>query len=167
MLHLAEAGNYGLLEWWYGSVIDLGVPFDIIGLSYYPFWHGTLENLQNSLNGIAALYDKDIILVEFAYPFTLGNDDQLGNIVSDPALLTSGYPATPAGQRVMTRKVMNIVSEIPDGHGLGVFYWDAAWTAVPGNGWENQDLFDFDGVVLPAILEFEGKRSHSDDGSGD
>ena len=178
MLHLAEAGNYGLLEWWYGSVIDQGVPFDIMGLSYYPFWHGSLENLQSTLNSIATLYDKDIILVEFAYPFTLDNDDHLENIVRDQNLLMDGYPATPEGQRVMTRKIMNIVSKIPDGHGLGVYYWDATWTAVTGNGWdptdpssgngwENQALFDFEGNALPALLEFEGKRSHSSTGMGD
>jgi arabinogalactan endo-1,4-beta-galactosidase len=178
MLHLAEAGNYGLLNWWYGNIIAEGVPFDIMGLSYYPFWHGTLENLQDTLNNVATQFDKDIIIVEFAYPFTLDNDDFLENIVRDPSLLTTGYPATPEGQRVMTRKVMNIISEIPDGHGLGVFYWDATWTAVDGNGWdptdpssgngwENQALFDFDGKALPALLEFEGKRSHSSSGTGD
>jgi arabinogalactan endo-1,4-beta-galactosidase len=175
MLHLAEAGNYGLLDWWYGNIIQQGVQFDIMGLSYYPFWHGTLGNLQDTLNTIAAQFDKDIILVEFAYPFTLENDDHLENIVHDPSLLTPGYPATPEGQRVMTRKVMNIIRQIPDGHGLGVFYWDATWTAVTGNGWdptdpssgngwENQALFDFDDVALPALLEFEGKRSHASPG---
>ena len=172
MLHLAEAGNYGLLNWWYGNIIEEGVPFDVMGLSYYPYWHGTLENLQSTLNSIATLYEKDIVLVEFAYPFTLSNDDHLENIVRDQSLLTAGYPATPEGQRVMTRKIMNIVSEIPNDHGLGVFYWDATWTAVDGNGWdptdpnsgngwENQALFDFDDQALPALLEFQGKRSHA------
>lgn len=171
MLHLAEAGNYGLLDWWYGNILKQGVQFDIMGLSYYPFWHGTLENLQETLNAVATQFDKDIILVEFAYPFTLENDDHLENIVRDESILTPGYPATPQGQRVMTRRIMNIVRQIPEGHGLGVFYWDATWTAVDGNGWdptdpasgngwENQALFDFDGVALPALLEFQGKHSH-------
>ncbi|NCF64353.1 MAG: hypothetical protein GWP61_00165 [Chloroflexi bacterium] len=66
MLHLAEAGNYGLLEWWYGNIIEEGVPCDVMGLSYYPFWHCTLETLQNTLNSIATLYNKDIVIVEFA-----------------------------------------------------------------------------------------------------
>ena len=67
---------------------------------------------------------------------------------------------------------MNIVSEIPDDHGLGVFYWDATWTAVDGNGWgptdpssgngwANQALFDFNDGALPALLEFQGKRSYA------
>ena len=175
MLHLAEAGNYGLLEWWYGNIIAEDVPFDIMGLSYYPFWHGTLENLQNTLHNIATLYNKDIILVEFAYPFTMDNDDQLENIVRDESLLMPGYPATPKGQRTMTRTIMNIISQIPDNHGLGVFYWDATWTAVSGNGWdptdpnsgngwENQALFNFDDEPLPALLEFQGTRNTTSSG---
>jgi arabinogalactan endo-1,4-beta-galactosidase len=60
------------------------------------------------------------------------------------------------------RDIMAIVRAVPDGHGLGVFYWDATWTAVTANGWdstdpesgnawENQTLFDFDGRALPAL----------------
>ncbi len=168
MLHVAEAGNYDLLEWWYGQIIDKGVQFDIIGLSYYPFWHGTLEDLQSTLNRMAALYDKDIVVVEFSYPFTLANDDTHENIISSEEQLMNGYPATLEGQRVMTRQIMNIVSQIPDDHGLGVFYWDGTWTAVSGNGWdptdpsagnawENQALFNFDGKPLPALQEFQGE----------
>ncbi len=177
MLHLAEAGNVDLLNWWYGNILKQGVQFDIMGLSYYPFWHGTLENLQETLNTIATQFEKDIILVEFAYPFTLENDDDLENIVRDPSILTPGFLATPQGQRVMTRQIMNIVRQIPEGRGLGVFYWDATWTAVEGNGWdptdpesgngwENQALFDFDGMALPALLEFEGVQSHASPGLG-
>lgn len=168
MLHLAEAGNYDLIEWWFGSAIDKGVDFDIIGLSYYPYWHGSLENLQSSLNKTATLFGKDIIVVEFAYPFTLANDDTHENIILEESQLTAGYPASPEGQQVMTRQIMNIVSQIPNDHGLGVFYWDGTWTAVDGNGWdptdpsagnawENQALFNFDGEALPALSEFQGE----------
>jgi arabinogalactan endo-1,4-beta-galactosidase len=79
--------------------------------------------------------------------------------------LTAGYPATPEGQVAMLRDVMSIVRAVPNGHGLGVFYWDATWTGVPGNGWdpadpssgnawENQALFDFNDMPLPALNEF-------------
>jgi arabinogalactan endo-1,4-beta-galactosidase len=65
----------------------------------------------------------------------------------------------------MLRDIMAIVRAVPDGRGLGVFYWDAAWTAVPGNGWdstdpesgnawENQALFDYADRALPALDEF-------------
>jgi len=102
--------------------------------------------------------------VETAYPFTDQEDDSLENI-ANPGMVIPGYPFTPEGQRAMLRDVMAIVRAVPHGRGLGVFYWDATWTAVPGNGWdstdagsgnawENQALFDFDDRVLPALDEF-------------
>jgi arabinogalactan endo-1,4-beta-galactosidase len=140
------------------------VPFDVIGISYYPFWHGTLGQLQTNLNDITARYGKDVIVVETAYAFTDQEHDSLENIVSSDMTIP-GYPLTPEGQRAKLRDIMAIVRAVPDGRGLGVFYWDATWTAVPGNGWnstdpesgnawENQALFDFDDRALPALEEF-------------
>jgi arabinogalactan endo-1,4-beta-galactosidase len=135
----------------------------VIGISYYPYWHGTLFDLQNNLNDIALRYNKDIIVVETAYPFTEKENDALQNIIGSPNIL--GYPATPQGQMKMLGDVMTIVRAVPNGHGLGVFYWDATWTAVPGNGWdpadpasgngwENQALFDYENHALPAMHMF-------------
>ena len=164
MLHIAEGGDNDLARWWFDNMIRREVPFDVIGISYYPFWHGSLGELQYNLNDISARYEKDVIVVETAYAFTDLEDDFHPNIVtSDMAI--PGYPLTPEGQREMLRDIMVIVRAVPDGRGLGVFYWDATWTAVTGNGWdstdpesgnawENQALFDFDGVVLPALEEF-------------
>jgi arabinogalactan endo-1,4-beta-galactosidase len=164
MLHIAEGGDNELAKWWFGNMTARDVPFDVIGISYYPFWHGTLAELQFNLNDITARYGKDVIVVETAYGFTEENNDFLGNIVS-PEMAISGYPLTPDGQRAMLRDVMAIVRAVPNGRGLGIFYWDATWTAVEGNGWdntdpntgnawENQALFDYDSIVLPALDEF-------------
>ena len=106
------------------------VPFDVIGASYYGYWHGTFAALQFNLNDVTARYDKDVIVVETAYAFTLADDDDFGNIIGDPSLLVPGYPATPAGQAANLRDVMSIVRAVPDGRGLGVFYWDPTWTGV-------------------------------------
>ena len=95
----------------------------------------------------------------------MDNDNQLENIVLDDSLLTPGYPAMWKGQQTMTRTIMNIICQIPDNHGLGIFYWDATWTAVSGNGWdstdlssgngwENQALFNLNDAPLLALLEF-------------
>jgi len=164
MLHIAEGGDNDLARWWFDNITRRDVPFDVIGISYYPFWHGTLPQLQYNLNDISARYDKDVIVVETAYAFTNQEDDFLSNI-ANPGLATPGYPFTPAGQRAMLRDIMAVVRAVPDGRGLGIFYWDATWTAVPGNGWdstdpnsgnawENQALFDFDDRALPALEEF-------------
>jgi arabinogalactan endo-1,4-beta-galactosidase len=164
MLHIAEGGDNELARWWFDNMVRREVPFEVIGISYYPFWHGTLGQLQNNLNDISDRYDKDVIVVETAYAFTDQEDDFLANIANSK-LATPGYPFTPEGQRAMLRDIMAIVRAVPDGRGLGVFYWDAAWTAVPGNGWdstdpesgnawENQALFDYEDRALPALDEF-------------
>ena len=164
MLHIAEGGDNELARWWFGNITRLEVPFDVIGISYYPYWHGTLGQLQYNLNDISARYDKDVIVVETSYAFTDQENDFLANIVSRDMAIP-GYPLTPQGQQAMLRDVMSIVRAVPDGHGLGVFYWDPTWTAVPGNGWEstdpasgnaweNQALFDYDNRALPAMSEF-------------
>jgi arabinogalactan endo-1,4-beta-galactosidase len=164
MLHIAEGGDNEMARWWFDNITRREVPFDVIGISYYPFWHGSLAELQANLNDISARYDKDVIVVETAYAFTDQEGDNLANIASR-RLTTPGYPFTPEGQRRMLRDIMSIVRGVSNGRGLGIFYWDATWTAVPGNGWdttdpksgnawENQALFDFNDRVLPALDEY-------------
>ncbi len=65
-LHLAEGGNSDLFEWFLGNVTTRGIDFDVIGISYYPYWHGTLEELKSNLNNIEK-YDKEIAIFETAY----------------------------------------------------------------------------------------------------
>jgi arabinogalactan endo-1,4-beta-galactosidase len=164
MLHIAEGGDNDLACWWFDNITRREVPFDVIGISYYAYWHGSLGQLQYNLNDITARYDKDVIVVETSYAFTDRDADGYPNIVDDK-LAVPNYPLTPEGQRAMLRDVMAVVRAVKDGRGLGVFYWDATWTAVEGNGWdntnptagnawENQALFDFYGQVLPAIDEY-------------
>jgi len=163
MLHLDNGGNNEMYRWWFDSILAQEVPFDLIGVSYYPYWHGTLADLQHNLNDIALRYDKDIIVVETAYAFTPDDNDNYENIIHSQE--QPGYPFTPAGQARMLADVMTVTRAIPNGHGLGVMWWDATWTAVPGNGWdpfhptsgnnwENQALFDYDNRALPAMKLF-------------
>ena len=164
MLHIAEGGDNEMARWWFDNITRRGVPFDVIGISFYPIWHGTLAMLQANLNDISARYDKDVIVVETAYPFTAEEDDGLSNS-GGINLKVDGYPYTPEGQREMLRDIMAVVRGVNNGRGLGIFWWDATWTAVPGNGWdtkapssengwENQALFDYDDRALPALEEF-------------
>lgn len=166
VLHLAEGGNNGAFRWWFDNITDRGVDFDVIAASYYGYWHGSLGDLQFNLNDMATRYGKEVLVAETAYPFTLGWEDNQGNIIGSPEQLVSGYPATPAGQAANFRDVLSIVRAVPGGLGLGAFYWDATWTAVAGNGWdptdpssgdswENQAMFDFDDRALPVMSEFK------------
>lgn len=167
MLHIANGGDNGGFHWWFDNVTTRNVPFDVIGVSYYPYWHGSLAALQYNLDDVARTYGKDIVLAETAYPFTTEDKDGWPNSVpNDGSPLTAGYDATPAGQAAMFRDVLSIVRAVPDGHGLGAFYWDATWTGVPGNGWspvdpsqgnawENQALWNYDNLPLPAMNDFQ------------
>ncbi len=165
MLHLANGGDNGLYRWWFDNITQQGVPFDIIGASFYPYWHGSLGDLQRNLNDVSAFYGKDVVVVETAYPFTLDGVDAAPNLIGLPEQLVPGYAATREGQAAFLRDLLAVVRAVPEGRGLGAYYWDASWTAVPGNGWdptdptsgnswENQALFDFEGRALPALGEF-------------
>lgn len=141
------------------------MPFDLIGLSYYGYWHGPLNDLQATLDDAAARYGKPVFVAETAYAFTTANNDALENNFL-AANVQSGYPATQAGQAANLRDVLNVVEAVPNGRGLGVFYWEPTWTAVAGNGWdpadagsgnawENQALFDYTNKVTSAASWFK------------
>ncbi len=174
MLHLDQGGNNGLCRWWFDNVIAEGVEFDVIGLSFYGYWHGKLSDLADNLSDLAYRYGKALIVVETAYPYTLADQDHTPNIIRSENQLVAGYPATVEGQANWLRDLMSVVSGIPNGLGKGVFYWEPAWLALPncgwdpddpasGNEWENQALFDFKGHVLSSMdvfLEFAAERSN-------
>jgi arabinogalactan endo-1,4-beta-galactosidase len=100
MLHLAEGGDNGTFQWWFDNVSTRGVPFDVIGASFYGYWHGTLSQLQFNLDDISARYGKDVVVAETAYPFTLADEEGVEpNIIGDESLLIPGYPRRRAGRR--------------------------------------------------------------------
>lgn len=166
ILHLTNINNgIGGLTWWFDEVTARSVPFDLVGLSYYGYWHGSLADLQEAVTTLSDRYDRDVLVVETAYPFTLEDDSPAWeNVIDLPTELVAGYPATPQGQAAALRAVQDAVASAPGGRGIGTVYWEPAWTAVEGNGWdpadpssgnawENQALFDLDGRLLPAATE--------------
>jgi arabinogalactan endo-1,4-beta-galactosidase len=166
MLHLAEGGDNPGARHWFDHMMARDVQFDLIGLSHYTYWHGSLADLQYNLTDLTARYQKNVVIAETAYPFTLAEADTQKNVVHSASQLTYGYTATEAGQAALLRDVMTIVRAVPAGRGLGIFYWEPTWTAVPGNGWdpadpasgnewENQALFNFDHRPTMALNEFK------------
>ncbi|GAA1867584.1 glycoside hydrolase family 53 protein [Myceligenerans crystallogenes] len=164
ILHLTNINNgIGGLTWWFDEVTARDVPFDLIGLSYYGYWHGSLGDLQHAISTLSARYQRDVVVVETAYPFTLADDAPAWeNVVNTSGELVAGYPATPAGQAAWFRAVQDVTAAAPGGRGLGVVWWEPAWTAVAGNGWdpedpssgnawENQAMFGFDDRLLPQV----------------
>ncbi|MBS2965308.1 glycosyl hydrolase 53 family protein [Actinocrinis puniceicyclus] len=169
VLHLAASDSLSTLESWYSTALNYGVSFDVIGISYYDYWHGRLDVLQSDLNGLAAKYGKPVMVAETAYPWTMANDDsQTNSVTSSNTTLDPGYAASAAGQAANLRDVLSIVQAVPNGLGLGAFYWEPTWTVVAGNGWdpanpgsgdgwENQAAFDFNDRALPVVSQFAAR----------
>jgi arabinogalactan endo-1,4-beta-galactosidase len=165
VLHLAEGGNNGGHRWWFDNAVSRGVPFDVIAVSHYTYWHGPLGYLQANLFDLTARYGKPVLVAETAYGFTLDEHDHETNIFNSSLASAGGYPATPQGQADALRDIVNVVAAVPGGQGLGVIYWEPTWTAVDGagwdpadptsgDGWENQALFDYSAKALPGLRVF-------------
>ena len=133
--------------------------YDIMGISYYPKWHGSdLSNLQQALTQLANTHQKPIFIAETSYPFTMGWNDWTNNVVGEAGHLVPGFAATPEGQRDFLREIRRIITEVPNG--IGFVYWGAEWIsyrgpqAADGSTWENQALWDFNNRALPALTVF-------------
>lgn len=135
--------------------------YDIIGLSYYPLWHGKrLENLKDTLHLLSESFPKEVLIAETAYPFTLSWNDWTNNIIGlDSQLILPDYPATPRGQSDFLHAVRQIAASTR--RGIGFCYWGAEWIAwrgpeaMDGSPWENQALFDFQNRALPVLNAFK------------
>ncbi len=153
MLHIETGGNRVTSQWFFDHVIEGEVDFDIIGLSYYPWWSGSLDDLQTNLTALANRYNKPIIVVETAYPWTLDWSDNTHNAVGERRQLETGYLATPQGQYDFLQQVVAQIQDTPNGLGSGFFYWEPDAISAPnfGSVWENLAQFDFDGRALPSM----------------
>lgn len=137
------------------------IDYDIVGLSYYPLWHGkSLEKLKRKMQYLTTTYDKEIVIAETVYPFTLDWNDWTNNIVGLPEqLILPDFPASEIGQRDFLKEIKTITQGV-DG-GIGFCYWGAeliAWKgpeATDTSPWENQALFDFSNRALPVLEVFE------------
>ena len=165
MIHIDRGGDNDGARWFFDNLLSHNVYFDLIGLSFYPWWHGTLNDLQLNLDDLALRYNKDIVIVETAYPWTLDWFDNVNNIVGDSTQLLNGYPATVDGQESFLIDEINIIKDANSNKGKGIFYWAPEWIPVQpfGSPWENVTLFDFYGEVLPSITAFEDITNYVDD----
>lgn len=178
MLHLDNGGNNELYRTWFDSYFAAGgADFDYIGLSYYPFWHGTVEDLRSNMHDLAARYGKDMIVAELSTGHTLEDyaqyeklePHQRKGMATKPEVAAKvPYAMSPAGQCEFLQDIMELIRGVPGGKGF--VYWEPAWLPVPGcgwaseealaytgekgpggNEWANQGLFDYDGNALPAL----------------
>ncbi|MCM1268080.1 MAG: arabinogalactan endo-1,4-beta-galactosidase [Bacteroidales bacterium] len=158
MIHLDQGGRYYYLKEWFDAMSAAGLEsFDVIGLSYYPFWHGTFTDLKNSMEALAERYRKPIIVVEAAHPWRRGGD----GFISEEQEKIAGFPAGIEEQRTVMRLLMNIVASVKEQMGLGVYYWEPLVLPMKGQGsWaNNMGMLDLTGKALPAFKEFLFERT--------
>lgn len=145
IVHIDRGGDWATTMWFFDNLNYQGVPFDIIGESYYPFYHGDPTNLNTCLTNAAARYGKPIIVAEDAFPFTN----------TCPTAWKSqlfGFPPTPDGQVSFMATMARIVKGVPNQLGAGCFYWGSEYQAVSGvneAGFNTASFFDAAGNVLP------------------
>ena len=182
ILHLEKSYDQAIYDEYFTNMEKAGVDFDIIGYSYYPYWHGTFEQFYANVD-FCKKFGKRQMVVELGYAFTAESyitrehgGAQL--IVSNENLETLGftqeYPISREGQKRFVEEFLRLA----EAHGIdGVFWWEPLW--IPGeeicwsseegmryiheegkptrNEWANQCLFDYDGEKLPAFDAFRKK----------
>ena len=109
--------------------------YDVFASSYYPYWHGTLENLSSLLSEIATTYNKKVMVAETSYCYTGGDTDFYGNTIGDGAAVTKPYPYTVQGQAMAVRTLIDTIQNKTT-NGIGIFYWEGTWISSGGKSWE-------------------------------
>lgn len=129
---------------WYAKVLDeCSVNYDVFATSYYPYWHGTTDNLTSVLKNIADTYGKYVMVAETAYPYTDEDGDSFGNVItSDASGAELRYEVSVDGQAQCLTEVFQAVADVGS-KGIGVFYWEPAWIGKSEIGWsEQRDLWE-------------------------
>lgn len=155
------------------------IDFDVIGLSYYPYWHGTFDMFFRNVENLKSRYHKPLWVVENAYGFTLeASKNGYVPLINEPFFQQENtfhpYPLTPEGQKQFFDDFLKKAEE----EGIEeVYYWEPFWLPLDGlewaskngeayigetdkkthNEWANQTLFDYEGNALPALFSFKSK----------
>ena len=144
MLHIDRGGDVRATRYFFDKIREYGIAYDVIGQSYYPWWHGSLLDLKENLDFMALEYGKEIILVEVAFHWR-----ENGEYGTSP----TPFPQTPEGQRQFLEEVHRLVLSTPNGLGKGIFWWEPAVPLMPGIS--SRGMFALDGNVLPVIGVFD------------
>jgi arabinogalactan endo-1,4-beta-galactosidase len=144
LIHIDQGGSIARTKYFFDNLNRYRIHYDVIGFSYYPWWHGTLMDLRDNLAFTANTYHKDIIVVETAYNWRPAREsaDRVGP-----------FPETPEGQREFLDELTRVVLNTPDERCKGIFWWEPA----VGNrgGLVSRSYFDENGNSLPVIFVFD------------
>ncbi len=160
MIHLDQGGRYYYLKEWFDAVFAEGLlPIDCIGISFYPFWHGTFMDLKASMEKLVERYKLPVYVVETAHPWTVF---EKGHITAEQ-MKTAGIPAGIEEQKKSLDLVFHIVDSIPNNMGKGVYYWEPL--CVPGKDptdWaQDMGMLDAKGRPYPSFEVYRDfERGH-------
>ena len=107
--------------------------YDVFGTSYYPYWHGTLDNLRQVLGEIAETYGKKVMVMETSYAYTLEDGDFSGNTIGEGGGYEKYWPVTVQGQ---SNELQDVVRTVQEAGGIGVCWWEGAWIPVGTESFE-------------------------------
>jgi arabinogalactan endo-1,4-beta-galactosidase len=141
MIHIDKGGDKVATKNFFDRINSYKIQFDVIGQSYYPWWHGSLNDLRENLIATEREYQKDIIVVEAAYNW---KSAEYKNKLAP-------FPETPQGQKEFLEEVNRVVQSTPNGRGMGVFWWEPAVTG----GLASRGFFDDNFNALPVLTVFD------------
>ncbi len=131
-VHFANPEKAGTYQSYASQLDHYKVDYDVFASSYYPYWHGSLENLSAVLTDIHNSYGKKVMVMETSYAYTVADTDFHGNTISGSPT-QKDYPYTVQGQADSVRDVIDTVAQIPGG--IGVCYWEGTWISVGRTSW--------------------------------
>lgn len=144
-VHFANPENGGSYLTYAAKLSYYNLDYDVFASSYYPYWHGTLDNLASVLSEVAGRYRKQVMVMETSYAYTPEDTDFSGNTISEGSAVVKNYPYTVQGQANAVRDVIDTVANGTT-NGIGVVYWEGAWITVGRSSWEeNHEKWERDG----------------------
>jgi arabinogalactan endo-1,4-beta-galactosidase len=177
IIHLERSYDQAVYKEYFTKLREANVNYDIIGASYYPYWHGTFDQFFANMNMCKKEFGKPVMAMELGYGFTLedyikNNNGIVQLVVNENFDFHQPYPLTPEGQAQFIEEFLRLAKE---NDLAGVFYWEPTW--IPGenicwaskegqkyireegkstrNEWANQCLFDYSGNKLPSFDKFK------------
>lgn len=129
VIHLTnpEKGN---MTTWAKRLSENKVDYDILATSYYPYWHGTLDNLKTQMETVKNTYKKDVMVAETSYAYTLEDSDGHSNTVRVGNNDTAANATEPFTEQGQATAIRNLINTVNNAGGLGVYYWEPAWLTV-------------------------------------
>ena len=155
VIHTDKGANWNSAKHFFENIEKHNVPYDIIGLSFYPWWHGTMDQARETISNAAKTFQKDVFIVETGYPYRNMKLDSRHK----PENMT--YPQTPNGQKMFLKDLVDTVRSLPQKRGIGVLWWYPESIPLKDRRVYHGGataLFDQDGNALPAITAFRKSK---------